>query len=919
LEEAMEKSRSASWVAGVVLLAVCAVSTVSAQNFAPPFEAACVVADSQTRFEGVLDYDGDGRMDAVSVLFPSTTTLRVRGYLNDGAGQLVPDWDITYPGVNPITLAGPKAVLATGDFNGDGLDDFALSLNYLLGYWISGGAGVVPSVDWGMQEPEYIKGILTDDFDGDGLTDVALLEGPVLGGATILRVFKTQQAAPPVLGSSTTFTDGGISVQIFRVEGNGDGLPDVGLIRSGGLIPSGAIAEIYPAPNCVLQLPVTFLLPSGYPGPEISGPMPVAGDIDGDGDVDVVEFGMSVGGQPAYYQVARRTGPATFSVESIIAGGPATNLVDLDGDGDLDGACCGGGGGPGSLGNTGASKFELSLNDGSGNFTPALEIAGLGATHLAGAVDLEGDGDIDLIAGRAIYYGRGAGGLPPYPGAPVTLGPRDVVDVDGDGDLDVKPGIGFTQFNRGDGVFDHLPVTAPAPPPTGTWSGPGFPGDFDGDGDVDILVDAVNGATLQAPFGTHLLLNLGSGVYVDNGLAVAPPDTMAVLSSSIPNVSENAENCVVADLDLDGDLDIVVRSTLGLFTNSAGNSKVWINGGAGTFVAGADLANLFVVTAGDMDQDGLVDLVAHQIASGSFTYLVILKRTPAGTYILPGAAGALPTVDNATQIANRPAIGDFDGDGDLDIFSTGTNFARLFVNQGNATFTTSTFSLAAPPAPNGFGNVARFALVADVDSDGLPDVVTMPLADVPNGMGILLNPMLNGPSPGTVLPIKLVFQPVAFGDVDGDGDADAISPFLISRNARFGPTGAGYRLQYGAGIPGSAGIVPIIGDVGPFRSGESGEIRIRGGIGGASGYLAIGLGAANAPLFGGALLVDPLWIFPIQLGGPAGVPGTGGLTIPWVMPASLVGLSLYHQAGFVDAGAAFGVSGTNGLRVDVAP
>ena len=200
----------------------------------------------------------------------------------------MPDWDITYPGVNPITLAGPKAVLATGDFNGDGLDDFALSLNYLLGYWISGGAGVVPSVDWGMQEPEYIKEILTDDFDGDGLTDVALLEGPVSGGETILRVFKTQPAGPPVMASSTTFTDGGNSVQIFRVEGNGDGLPDVGSIRYGGLIPSGAIAEIYPAPNCVLQLPVTFLLPSGYPGPQIYAPILVAGDIDGDGDVDIV-------------------------------------------------------------------------------------------------------------------------------------------------------------------------------------------------------------------------------------------------------------------------------------------------------------------------------------------------------------------------------------------------------------------------------------------------------------------------------------------------------------------------------------------------------------------------------------------------------------------------------------------------------
>ena len=904
----MDKSRSpSSWVARVVLLGVCAVSAARAQNFSPPFEAAWVVADNQTRFEGVLDYDGDGKMDAVSVWFPSNTSIRVRGYRNDGAGQLVPDWDVTYPGVNPISLAGPKAVLGTGDFNGDGLTDFALTLNDYLGYWISGGAGVVPSVTWLIHEPAFIEEILTDDFDGDGLTDVALLEGPVLGGGNSLRVFKTQPAGPPAMTSSTTIgtTGPNITTHIFRVEGNGDGLPDVGTMQFGGTLVNGADVAIYPAPNCVLQLPVTFSFPSGYPGPTISAPMAVAGDIDGDGDVDVVEFGGPVGSQPAQYQVARRTGPATFSVESILTGGPATNFADLDGDGDLDGACCGGSGGPGTLVNTGGSKYELSLNDGSGNFGLAIEIAGLGATHLAGAIDLEGDGDIDLIAGRSIYYGRGPGGQPPYPGAPVALGPRDVVDVDGDGDLDVKPGLGFTQFNRGDGIFSYLPVTAPAPPLNAAWSGPGFPGDFDGDGDVDILVDAVG--VFQSPFGTHLLLNLGSGVYVDNGLAVALPDRMTVLPGTFGWAPQNAESCVVADLDGDGDLDIVVRSTVGALTTGSGNSKIWINAGGGSFVPGPGFVDRLVVGAEDMDGDGLVDLVALEHASGSYAYLVIMKKTSTG-YLIPSA---LPIVDNDTHIANRPAIADFDGDGDLDIFSTGNINAKLFVNQGNATFTASTFSLASGPSV--------FALVADIDGDGLPDVVTTPLADVPNGMGILLNPMLNSPSPGTVLPMRQVFQPVAFGDLDGDGDADAISPFLISRNARFGPIGAGYRVQYGAGIPGSAGIVPVIGDVGPFRSGESGEIRIRGGLGGASGYLALGLAPANAPLFGGTLLVNPLWIFPIQLGGPAGVPGTGGLTIPWVMPASLVGLSLYHQAGFVDAGAAFGVSGTNGLRVDVAP
>ena len=243
------------------------------------------------------------------------------------------------------------------------------------------------------------------------------------------------------------------------------------------------------------------------------------------------------------------------------------------------------------------------------------------------------------------------------------------------------------------------------------------------------------------------------------------------------------------------------------------------------------------------------------------------------------------------------------------------------MNQGNATFTASTFSLAGPPATNPrFGNVrtlrARRGRRRRRPSGRRHDASR----GRPERDGDPAESDAQQPEPGH----RLAHQTgVPAGRVRRPGRRrrrrrDRPVARLRGTRASVRPARV-TALQYGAGIPGSAGIVPIIGDVGPFRSGESGEIRIRGGIGGASGYLAIGLGAANTPLFGGSLLVDPLWIFPIQLGGPAGVPGTGGLTIPWVMPASLVGLSLYHQAGFVDAGAAFGVSGTNGLRVDVAP
>ena len=104
---------------------------------------------------------------------------------------------------------------------------------------------------------------------------------------------------------------------------------------------------------------------------------PASGDIDGDGDVDVVLFGMPDGSNGAF-QVIRQA-PTGFLVEASTAGGPATGLADVDGEGDLDGVC-GGGGGGGSppLSNHRVSNFEIAINDGSGHFAPSFMIAGMG-------------------------------------------------------------------------------------------------------------------------------------------------------------------------------------------------------------------------------------------------------------------------------------------------------------------------------------------------------------------------------------------------------------------------------------------------------------------------------------------------------------------------------------------------------------
>jgi len=133
------------------------------------------------------------------------------------------------------------------------------------------------------------------------------------------------------------------------------------------------------------------------------------------------------------------------------------------------------------------------------------------------------------------------------------------------------------------------------------------------------------------------------------------------------------------------------------------------------------------------------------------------------------------------------------------------------------------------------------------------------------------------------------------------------------------PAGCGGSLTpYGSGLAGTAGFAPALSGSGCPEPGGAFTLQLTGGLGGAAGAIFVGLAPASAPFKGGTFLVDALLLqLGLVIGGPAGTPGAGSLTLPAALPAqpALRGLELELQAALQDGSAPAGVALSNGLRV----
>ena len=338
-------------------------------------------------------------------------------------------------------------------------------------------------------------------------------------------------------------------------------------------------------------------------------------------------------------------------------------------------------------------------------------------------------------------------------------------DYDGDGDVDlaVSLGTGEVRLYRNDrGGLTSVGSEA-GMPQAGSHELRGLSwGDFDGDGDLDLL----GGATATDKL-TKVLRN-------ERGRFT---DVAAAIGLTIPGRSSRQTNWI--DYDNDGDLDVYATDRQGenkLFRNDGGRFT-HVFAGVGPTDARPTVGACWL----DYDNDGDLDaFLANQSGAAD-----ALWRNDGGSFtdVAPrlGMAGPKRSPDEGGVGC---AVGDYDSDGDLDIFVANYGHNQLYRNNGDATFTD-----VAREVGVGGENHAVSADWGDIDNDGDLDLFVASY-EGPPGQQVPTNAFFrNDGATGFVnaigrdSPLNRADHGVQFVDYDHDGAID------LSLTDGYGPDG----------------------------------------------------------------------------------------------------------------------------------
>ena len=337
-------------------------------------------------------------------------------------------------------------------------------------------------------------------------------------------------------------------------------------------------------------------------------------------------------------------------------------------------------------------------------------------------------------------------------------GDMEFADIDNDGDFDLiltgsgNGQVALTTLYRNDGAGNFSEITGDNIEDVRA-SKVGF-SDFDNDGDLDLII---SGQTHGGIFSHKLYFNDGSGDFT--------------LDSTAPFDNSVIGTFAIGDVDNDSDDDILI-----LGSNGSGEptTKFYQNDGTGSFseVSGIGIESVTgVAKFFDYDNDNDLDLIltGENLSSDFFTGLY--SNDGNGIFSLvanPGFKGFS---------GGDVAIGDSDGDGDLDVLICGnlTNVdieTELYINDGAGAFTLKENTTISDVSASGE------ASFNDFDNDGDLDVFVLGSGE--GGLAtnaIVGNIYENQGSNNFVISDSLIggyLSSHAVADIDGDNDLDLV-------------------------------------------------------------------------------------------------------------------------------------------------
>jgi hypothetical protein len=276
---------------------------------------------------------------------------------------------------------------------------------------------------------------------------------------------------------------------------------------------------------------------------------------------------------------------------------------------------------------------------------------------------------------------------PPFEHVNATWAGVALLDFDGDGQLDIFLSNGRSHpdalyRNQGDGTFVDVAVSAGVA--STAENGAVVAGDLDNDGDPDLVVAQICSSGTYDEFG-DVLVDGGLQIYLNQGDGSFQPTDFALAADELFLLERCTISLGLADIDGDGFLDLITSEGTDLDVtppwifakrHEQAENLVLLGDGAGSFDRalgnGGNIVS-FVSAWFDLDGDGKNEVIwgeggdalgAYQLEDGELVQRPDLISPALGLWM-------------------GLAIGDFDGDGDLDAYGTNQGLSPLIQGYDN--------------------------------------------------------------------------------------------------------------------------------------------------------------------------------------------------------------------------------------------